>query len=519
MAYIIDFRGEEEIGQCSGTVVAPRLVLTAGHCAEDVETGTINEPAGYRAVTGNVDWADEADRQVLNVSRVVVYPGFDRGTLTGDAALLELSTPTTAPAIGLATDLGGLPAGTPAIIAGWGSTFYERTSFVLDLRWAETAVQGPNYCTESAPPYYGQDELCVIDPPSYRTGACHGDSGGPLLAEWPEGQGLVEIGITSHGNAECSTSAPSVFTRADLVALWVKGWAERIQREEEIAAIAKRKQEEEIVARKHHEEEITASAKRKQEEEAAVKAKKHQEEEAAATASSGAYRGAANQNKSYVALIVSRNSKSIVGFTATLTYHCHSGRSFSNTVSGLSPDSTIALSAKKAFRFNLSGGGETAKIKGSIDAQTGMASGTITATYDQCGTGRLSWTVQRGAALASSTAIATPGAYRGPTGKGPIRLTVGPTGRNLTSLTFTAQYSCPYHRHIHRTERFLSSHDVLPFAETGTFTTELTGAHLSGTIAGEVGLKEDEADGTLSVGIRTRYGRCSTGTLYWGASR
>jgi hypothetical protein len=543
MAYIA-FESEEAGERCSGTVVAPRLVLTAGHCAESTETGSINEPSTYRVVTGNADWADEADRQVLDVSKVIVYPDFNRNSLTDDAALLELSTPTTAPAIGLATNLGGMPAGTAAIIAGWGTTFYEQEYATERLRWAETAVQGPSYCNEHAQPFDGQDELCVIDPPSYSTGACHGDSGGPLLAEWPEGQGVVEIGITSHIYGECSTDEPSVFTRSDLVASWVKSWAERIHSEEEAAAIAKRKQEEEIAAKKRHEEEVAAakkrqeeelaaSAKRKQEEEAAVKAAKtHQEEEAAtkdqgtgpkstdaSASASGAYRGTANQEKSYLALIVSHNSKNVVAFTATLTYHCQAGRSVTSTVSALSPSDATPLDRSRTFQLHLSGGGDTAKIKGSVDAQTGMASGTIAATYDKCATGQLSWTAQRSAALAASTAIAVPGAYHGPTGKGPIHLTVGPSGRDLTSLTFTAQYSCPYHLRIHRTESFLSTQDVLPLAEAGTFTTGLTGANLSGTIAGQVGLKEGEAVGTLSVSIRTRYGRCSTGTLYWSADR
>ena len=50
------YRGNEG-GQCSGTVVAPNLVLTAGHCAEDMQTGVVNEASGYRVTTGNVDWA------------------------------------------------------------------------------------------------------------------------------------------------------------------------------------------------------------------------------------------------------------------------------------------------------------------------------------------------------------------------------------------------------------------------------------------------------------------------------
>ena len=74
LAFIVDKRPEGN-GLCSGTVVAPNLILTAAHCAENVETGIANETSGYSVVTGNVDWTSP-DRQVSAVSRVVVYPGF-----------------------------------------------------------------------------------------------------------------------------------------------------------------------------------------------------------------------------------------------------------------------------------------------------------------------------------------------------------------------------------------------------------------------------------------------------------
>src|SRR5690242_21433135 len=37
---------------CTGTVVAPRVVLTAAHCVENVETGTFAKPAEYAVATG-----------------------------------------------------------------------------------------------------------------------------------------------------------------------------------------------------------------------------------------------------------------------------------------------------------------------------------------------------------------------------------------------------------------------------------------------------------------------------------
>ncbi len=226
MAYILDVRGSS-VDQCSGTVVAPNLVLTAGHCAEDVENGVVDEPSGYQVVTGNVDWAaPPAERQLSGVSRVIVCGCFDRHTTIGDVALLQLSTPTSAPAITLAASP---PAGTPALLAGWGETYPGQSAPVEQLRWANTIVQSPQYCEREASPASPESQTCAIDPPARKTGACYGDSGGPLLMAEPSAPGaMVQIGVASHVYGNCATTDPSVFTRADAISSWVSGWAQAL---------------------------------------------------------------------------------------------------------------------------------------------------------------------------------------------------------------------------------------------------------------------------------------------------
>ncbi len=226
MAYVLDFRGTT-VGQCSGTVVAPNLILTAGHCAENVQTGVVNEASGYRVTTGNVDWAaPETERQVSGVTRVIACPCFDRHTDVGDVALLQLSTPTTAPAVALASSP---PAGTAALLAGWGETHSKQDTPVERLQWAPTVLQRPQWCEREASPFSPASETCTIDPPERQTGACNGDSGGPLLVPEPSAVGgLVQVGVATHVYNECATTSPSVFTRADAVSAWVSGWAQAL---------------------------------------------------------------------------------------------------------------------------------------------------------------------------------------------------------------------------------------------------------------------------------------------------
>ena len=226
MAYVLDVRGNE-VGQCSGTVVAPNLILTAGHCAEDMQTGVVNEASGFRVVTGNVDWAaPETEKQVSGVTRVIPCPCFDRHTAVGDVALLQLSTPTTAPAVTLASRP---PSGTGALLGGWGRTYDNQETPVERLRWAKTVVQSPDLCEREASPFSPASEVCTMDPPARQTGACNGDSGGPLLVREPSAVGgMAQIGVASHVYNECATSRPTVFTRVDAVSGWVRGWAQAL---------------------------------------------------------------------------------------------------------------------------------------------------------------------------------------------------------------------------------------------------------------------------------------------------
>jgi hypothetical protein len=226
IARVLDFRGEQ-LGECSGTVLAPNLILTAGHCAENYETGVVNEPAGYLVLTGtlNAD-ARPSERQESAVSRVIVCSCYDRRTDVGDVALLLLSTATSAPPVALAATP---PAGTPATIAGWGQTEAGHEPSTTLLQSAPTVVQRAAACESDAPPFSPPSEICALGTPARLSGICEGDSGGPLLVSQPSAVGgAAEIGLASHAYDECATSSPSVFTRLDALGAWIAGWVHAI---------------------------------------------------------------------------------------------------------------------------------------------------------------------------------------------------------------------------------------------------------------------------------------------------
>jgi secreted trypsin-like serine protease len=223
LAEVIDVRGNEAV-ECTGSVVAPRLILTAGHCVENLRSGTPDPAPGFSVLTFAPS-PTGGERQVSTVSGVIAYEGFKRRVDTGDAALLALSAPVRAPAITLATraDGGELQPGTTATIVGWGKTRFTQREPSPTLRAAGTVLQASTWCARTAPPFFVEGELCALDAPSFATGGCNGDSGGPLLVGAANGI-PVDIGIAVHVYGRCSTRRPTVFTRVDTIAAWLDSW-------------------------------------------------------------------------------------------------------------------------------------------------------------------------------------------------------------------------------------------------------------------------------------------------------
>jgi Secreted trypsin-like serine protease len=231
LAYIAGNGGEFS---CTGSVVAPRVILTAGHCVEDVETSIIRRASGYEVATGVANIA-QAQRQNLSlVSRALIYPHFSPARLRGDAGLLILAAPVSAPALPLASASDGalLAAQTPISISGWGLTRPEAKLAPAELQTASTLVQSPEYCKRRSATYYPLYspalQLCAVDPPDFAVSGCFGDSGGPAIARRPDGSPL-EVGIISTGGPGCSSSLPNIFTRVDRVSSWVARWIAAVE--------------------------------------------------------------------------------------------------------------------------------------------------------------------------------------------------------------------------------------------------------------------------------------------------
>lgn len=219
---------------CTGTVVAPRVILTAGHCVEDIESSSIVEPDLIAVATGVSNLTKIKSTQVSQVERVLAYPDFDPTKLHGDAGLLILTEPVTAPPIALATsaDAALYEPGDQLTVAGWGIDNRKTGHAPNQLQTGKVPIEEASRCREETKRYYpffdSSRQVCALDSPNFHITTCHGDSGGPAIAMRSDGT-PVEVGVTSLGDGSCNPASPAVFTRVDQISSWVQSWIDAVE--------------------------------------------------------------------------------------------------------------------------------------------------------------------------------------------------------------------------------------------------------------------------------------------------
>jgi hypothetical protein len=175
---------------CTGTLIAPRLILTAAHCVSDPRLGSNLE------VLFGGD-AAEPGAKVLRVSAVHVHPDYHADGDPADLAVLLLDEPAPAEAVSLPTQPLTGAAGQSVRIVGFGQTHAAGEP-------PRTKRSGTARISE----VHSADFLIAPGPAL----SCRGDSGGPLFGT--ESGREVLIGVTSTGDPGCATYGRNVRTDA-----------------------------------------------------------------------------------------------------------------------------------------------------------------------------------------------------------------------------------------------------------------------------------------------------------------
>lgn len=196
---------------CTGTLIAPNVVLTAGHCM-DIPPASV--------VVGTASLARLSDGEVIAVSQRFEYPNSFRSY---DVGVLVLANSSRFAPRAIATGWARLDItnGAAVAIAGYGATDRDANMFTSTLQEATTSITDAD-CTTKA----GCNTLAQ---PAGELGAggmgidtCPGDSGGPLYLVTDYGTFLA--GVTSRGyndnNYYCSEGG--IYARPDKIVDWIE---------------------------------------------------------------------------------------------------------------------------------------------------------------------------------------------------------------------------------------------------------------------------------------------------------
>ena len=198
------------IGNCTGTLIRRRWVLTAAHCL-----------AGSRGALVALRTTRLADLKPSNIhlaDAAAIAPTYKPSLGRNDIGLLRLEKDAKITPIALAGagDDRRATAGRAAKILGWGATDGLVSSD--RLLQGKVTIAGNRDCRAIFGSLWrGGRMLCAG---SWTTDACYGDSGGPLLIRGPKR--WVQHGVTSFGDADCATGDATVYTRASALRPWIE---------------------------------------------------------------------------------------------------------------------------------------------------------------------------------------------------------------------------------------------------------------------------------------------------------
>jgi len=207
---------------CGGTLIAPDIVLTAGHCSgffDSIQVGRhdrVNQPA----LT--------FDHLVVEEHRA--HPNYGN-VIMNDFALAKLYGSSSVTPVRMNNRRNAPEEGDSLTVMGWGVTSEGVSSTASDvLRSVELSSLSNEVCEQSTGLYEGDsvsyqgyimaNMMCAKGVDS---DACQGDSGGPLVQSTTNGgiQEDVQVGVVSWGLGCALDSFPGVYARISAEYDWI----------------------------------------------------------------------------------------------------------------------------------------------------------------------------------------------------------------------------------------------------------------------------------------------------------
>jgi V8-like Glu-specific endopeptidase len=187
---------------CSASLIAPRWIITAGHCFHDVNRVPVSGPVPY-ATTATIGRTDDAD---TNGHVVVVIEDYQAPA--GDISIAKLASPVL-DIVPLIPATHPPTSGDVLRITGWGSLSDVNPAPATHLQTGQVKVTSISTTVIGVVGYK----------PKPTTSGCLYDSGAPYFAEAP-GRLPRLVSIESNGPA-CPHSQEETTARVDPIVPWL----------------------------------------------------------------------------------------------------------------------------------------------------------------------------------------------------------------------------------------------------------------------------------------------------------